>query len=61
MADGIAGATFFMATGFHGGHVIIGTIFLSVTYFRLLGCQFSTSHFVGFELAIWYFHFVDVV
>ena len=57
----IYGTTFFMATGFHGMHVIIGTLFLIVCLFRALKGHFTpTSHF-GFEAAAWYWHFVDVV
>ncbi len=57
----IYASTFFMATGFHGIHVIIGTIFLIVCFFRTLKGHFTpTSHF-GFEAAAWYWHFVDVV
>ncbi len=52
---------FFMATGFHGVHVIIGTIFLLVCYFRLLGGGMSKEKHLGFEFAAWYWHFVDVV
>jgi cytochrome c oxidase subunit 3 len=57
----IYGATFFMATGFHGAHVIIGTIFLIVCLFRALQGQFSPTQHLGFEFAAWYWHFVDVV
>ena len=57
----IYGATFFMATGFHGFHVIIGTIFLIVCLFRAQAGQFSEKHHLGFEFAAWYWHFVDVV
>ncbi len=55
------GATFFMATGFHGAHVIIGTIFLAVCLFRLMAGAFTPKHHFGFEAAAWYWHFVDVV
>jgi len=55
------GATFFMATGFHGFHVVIGTIFLLVCLFRANANQFSPRHHLGFEFAAWYWHFVDVV
>jgi len=61
IADSVYGATFFVATGFHGLHVIIGTIFLIVAYIRIYKYHFSTTHHVGFESAIWYWHFVDVV
>ena len=57
----IYGATFFMATGFHGAHVIIGTIFLSVCLLRAFLGQFKPSQHLGFEFAAWYWHFVDVV
>jgi cytochrome c oxidase subunit 3 len=57
----IYGATFFMATGFHGAHVIIGTIFLTVCLFRAKAGQFSPTQHLGFEFAAWYWHFVDVV
>ena len=57
----IYGATFFMATGFHGAHVIIGTIFLAVCLIRALAGQFTREHHFGFEAAAWYWHFVDVV
>lgn len=55
------GAAFFMATGFHGAHVIIGTIFLTVCLLRLLAGQFTPQKHFGFEAAAWYWHFVDVV
>jgi heme/copper-type cytochrome/quinol oxidase subunit 3 len=61
ISDGVYGSTFFMATGFHGFHVIIGTIFLTVCYIRLAKNHFTTSHHLGFEAAAWYWHFVDVV
>ncbi|HYM32322.1 MAG TPA: cytochrome c oxidase subunit 3 [Candidatus Cybelea sp.] len=59
--DGIYASTFFMATGFHGAHVIIGTIFLIVTLFRAYRGHFKPDHHFGFEAAAWYWHFVDVV
>ncbi|MET0181640.1 MAG: cytochrome c oxidase subunit 3 [Caulobacterales bacterium] len=55
------GASFFMATGFHGFHVIIGTIFLAVCLLRLLIGHFTPQKHFGFEAAAWYWHFVDVV
>ncbi|HNR76602.1 MAG TPA: cytochrome c oxidase subunit 3 [Parvularculaceae bacterium] len=58
---GIYGASFFMATGFHGLHVIIGTIFLTVCLFRALAGHFTADRHFGFEAAAWYWHFVDVV
>jgi|LNFM01.1.fsa_nt_gb cytochrome c oxidase subunit 3 len=57
----IYGATFYMATGFHGAHVIIGTIFLAVCLFRALKGHFTPQQHFGFEAAAWYWHFVDVV
>ena len=57
----IYGATFYMATGFHGFHVIIGTIFLAVCLFRAYAGHFTPQHHFGFEAAAWYWHFVDVV
>ncbi len=60
-AGNIYGANFFMATGFHGAHVVIGTVFLFVCYLRLRAGQFTPQKHVGFEAAAWYWHFVDVV
>ncbi|MBN9360485.1 MULTISPECIES: cytochrome c oxidase subunit 3 [unclassified Devosia] len=57
----IYGATFFMATGFHGFHVLIGTIFLIVCLIRAMKDEFTPEHHLGFEFAAWYWHFVDVV
>src|SRR6266851_3967261 len=59
--DGIYPSTFFMATGFHGFHVIIGTTFLIVCFFRAKAGHFKPDHHFGFEAAAWYWHFVDVV
>nr|WCS91752.1 cytochrome c oxidase subunit 3 [Dyscolus oopteroides]WCS91817.1 cytochrome c oxidase subunit 3 [Dyscolus oopteroides]WCS91856.1 cytochrome c oxidase subunit 3 [Dyscolus oopteroides]WCS92038.1 cytochrome c oxidase subunit 3 [Dyscolus oopteroides]WCS92077.1 cytochrome c oxidase subunit 3 [Dyscolus oopteroides] len=61
IADSIYGSTFFMATGFHGLHVIIGTTFLLVCLIRHYFNHFSSIHHFGFEAAAWYWHFVDVV
>ncbi len=61
LSDSIFGSIFFIATGFHGLHVIVGAIFLSVTLLRLLANHFSPYHHFGFEAATWYWHFVDVV
>jgi len=61
ISDGVYGSTFYMMTGFHGFHVIIGTIFLIVCACRIVSGKFSIVHFVGLECAIWYWHFVDVV
>ena len=59
--NSIYGATFFMATGFHGAHVIIGVIFLTVCLVRAFLGQFTPRQHVGFQFAAWYWHFVDVV
>nr|QBC73138.1 cytochrome c oxidase subunit III [Anatoma sp. MNHN-IM-2013-42003] len=61
VSDGAYGSTFFVATGFHGLHVLIGTTFLIVCLVRLFTNHFSTEHHFGFEAAAWYWHFVDVV
>jgi cytochrome c oxidase subunit III len=60
-AGHIYGATFFMATGFHGFHVLIGTIFLGVCLYRATKNEFTQTQHLGFEFAAWYWHFVDVV
>ena len=57
----VYGATFFMATGFHGFHVLVGTIFLLVCLFRAYAGHFTPKQHLGFEFAAWYWHFVDVV
>jgi heme/copper-type cytochrome/quinol oxidase subunit 3 len=54
IADGVYGSTFFMATGFHGFHVIIGTLFLGVSLVRLIKNHFTQSHHFNFEAAAWY-------
>nr|YP_010463767.1 cytochrome c oxidase subunit III [Lophogaster typicus]UUL70716.1 cytochrome c oxidase subunit III [Lophogaster typicus] len=61
ISDSVYGSTFFVATGFHGLHVIIGTIFLLVCLIRLFFFHMSSDHHFGFEAAAWYWHFVDVV
>nr|AGY61312.1 cytochrome c oxidase subunit III [Halocaridina rubra] len=61
IADSVYGSTFFVATGFHGLHVIIGSSFLSVCLYRMYMSHFSATHHLGFEAAAWYWHFVDVV
>nr|YP_010610496.1 cytochrome c oxidase subunit III [Agrilus discalis]WAP90836.1 cytochrome c oxidase subunit III [Agrilus discalis] len=61
IADAVYGSSFFMATGFHGLHVMIGTMFLFVCLMRQMKNHFSANHHFGFEAAAWYWHFVDVV
>jgi cytochrome c oxidase subunit 3 len=61
IADAVYGSTFFVATGFHGIHVLIGTTFLTICLIRHLKNHFSKNHHFGFEAAAWYWHFVDVV
>nr|QEJ81443.1 cytochrome c oxidase subunit 3 [Stenocladius sp. FM17] len=61
MSDSVYGSTFFMATGFHGLHVIIGTLFLTACLIRHTKNYLSMNHHFGFEAAAWYWHFVDVV
>lgn len=59
--DNLFGRFFFIGTGFHGLHVLIGSVFLFVMYRRILDGLFSQSSLTGLELSIWYWHFVDVV
>jgi cytochrome c oxidase subunit 3 len=61
ISDGVYGSTFFFATGLHGFHVLVGTIFLIVCMARMLSYHFTNSHHLGYEAAIMYWHFVDVV
>jgi cytochrome c oxidase subunit III len=59
--DGVYSSTFYMATGFHGFHVLVGTIFLAVCLVRAMKGHFTPERHFGFEAAAWYWHFVDVV
>nr|YP_009364250.1 cytochrome c oxidase subunit III [Anaulaciulus koreanus]ARF02893.1 cytochrome c oxidase subunit III [Anaulaciulus koreanus] len=61
IADSVFGSCFFMATGFHGFHVLIGTSFLLICFLRHSTAHYSSYHHFGFEAAAWYWHFVDVV
>jgi cytochrome c oxidase subunit 3 len=61
IADSVYGSTFFVATGFHGAHVLVGASFLLVCWFRLVNHHFTRHHHLGFEAAAWYWHFVDYV
>lgn len=61
ISDGVYGSVFYMTTGLHGSHVLIGTLFLTVCLYRLIMQHFTRTHHVGFECASWYWHFVDIV
>jgi cytochrome c oxidase subunit 3 len=61
LSDSIFGSSFFLATGFHGIHVVVGTLFLMFSFLRHLINLFSKEHHIGLEAAIWYWHFVDVI
>jgi len=61
ISDGVFGSCFYLATGFHGAHVLLGSLFLAICLCRLLSLHFTPSRHLGFEFAIWYWHFVDVV
>lgn len=61
MSDSIYACTFYMLTGLHGMHVLVGAIFLMVCFLRLLAKHFTYRHYLGFVCAIWYWHFVDAV
>lgn len=61
ISDSVYGSVFYMTTGLHGSHVIIGTIFLIVCLYRMINYHFTRTHHVGFECASWYWHFVDIV
>ena len=61
LGTGIYGATFFMLTGFHGAHVTIGAIILTVILIRIFAGHFSPDNHFAFEAGAWYWHFVDTV
>lgn len=61
MSDSVFGSTFFLATGFHGIHVLVGSTIILVTWIRIKAHLISNTHHLGFEAAAWYWHFVDVV
>jgi cytochrome c oxidase subunit 3 len=61
ISDGVFGSCFYFGTGFHGLHVIIGTIFLAVGFWRVLNYHLTDNHHLGLEAGILYWHFVDVV
>ena len=61
ISDSVFGSCFYLATGFHGAHVVLGSVFLAVCLLRLLFFHFTPTRHLGFVFAIWYWHFVDVV
>lgn len=61
ISDGVYGSTFYLLTGFHGLHVLLGWMFLYVCFFRACVWHFTATRHLGFEMAIWYWHFVDVI
>nr|YP_009353842.1 cytochrome c oxidase subunit III [Euciroa cf. queenslandica STW-2017]AQZ26124.1 cytochrome c oxidase subunit III [Euciroa cf. queenslandica STW-2017] len=61
VADGVYGSTFFVTTGFHASHVMVGLIFLLVTFMRMCSKQFTHPIQLGFRFCVWYWHFVDVI
>jgi len=61
ISDSVYGSVFYMTTGLHGSHVLIGTLFLIVCLYRLIAHHFTTTHHIGFECGAWYWHFVDIV
>jgi len=61
ISDSVYGSVFYVATGFHGFHVIIGSLFLLICLIRITKINFSIAHHIGYESSIWYLHFVDVV
>jgi cytochrome c oxidase subunit 3 len=61
ISDSAYGSRFFLATGFHGLHVLIGSVFILVALIRISYNLYSKYHHFGFEAAAWYWHFVDVV
>ncbi len=61
ISDGIYGSVFYLLTGFHGFHVLIGTVFLIVCLLRQIAYHFTRERHLGLEFAIWYWHFVDII
>nr|YP_010235800.1 cytochrome c oxidase subunit III [Bambusicaliscelis fanjingensis]QTD82418.1 cytochrome c oxidase subunit 3 [Bambusicaliscelis fanjingensis] len=61
MSDSVYGSTFFVATGFHGMHVLVGTMFMAVTTLRMKKMHLTNNHHLGLEMSAWYWHFVDVI
>jgi len=61
LSDSVYGSTFYMLTGLHGMHVIVGASFITICFFRLLNRHYLANHYLGFVFAVWYWHFVDIV
>ncbi len=61
IADGVYGSLFYVITGFHGVHVVIGNMMLIVCLWRLFNYEFSSERHLGLEVRVWYWHFVDVI
>ena len=61
ISDSVYGTTFYLLTGLHGFHVLVGAIFLAICLKRMYNDQFTSGNHIGFEAAAWYWHFVDVV
>lgn len=61
ISDGVFGSSFFLGTGFHGGHIIIGSIMLSIMLWRMVSYHFTDKHHLGYETTILYWHFLDIV
>jgi heme/copper-type cytochrome/quinol oxidase subunit 3 len=61
ISDGVYGSVFYILTGFHGLHVIVGTLFILVQYLRFINKQYIKNDSIGFETAAWYWHFVDII
>lgn len=61
ISDSVYGSLFFIRTGFHGIHVLIGTLFILISTIRIIKLHISNTHHIGFEASAWYWHFVDVV
>ena len=61
LSDRFLGRIFFVTTGFHGFHVLVGVLFIVTALMRVIKFHFSSEHFLGLELSIWYWHFVDVI
>ena len=61
ISDSVYSSAFYMLTGLHGFHVIVGASFLTVCFIRLIKRHYTTSHYLGFIFAVWYWHFVDAV